>query len=249
MNNIHADRFASAPDLRASRAVKTILLFMPGVTPGVFVFVIFGTTRLFRQHMYRTFVPRRWQDRTAAPRVEDPPAEDPSEEDPSIEDRSAEDPLAEDPGSPAEEPKNEEPRASRSTPTTPTSGAPAPLSPVHIVRAQHRLALILSAPKTTSPSAGGFDGLSRAKQDLDARMPSESVLGVDMDTLHPSGDSVVHREPSNSSDEFILPIMSPTASHRRMAASKALPALPLPLPLSRFSQFNSIRGTQRVFSA
>lgn len=42
-NNIH-DAKASAPDLSAGRAMQTFFLFMPGTTPGIFMFIVFGTT-------------------------------------------------------------------------------------------------------------------------------------------------------------------------------------------------------------
>ncbi len=59
--NNTADAHAASPDLSVERARSTILLFMPGVTPGILLFVVFGTTKPFRDHMYATFVPKRWQ--------------------------------------------------------------------------------------------------------------------------------------------------------------------------------------------
>ncbi|KAI3325413.1 hypothetical protein HD806DRAFT_447489 [Xylariaceae sp. AK1471] len=51
---------ASAPDLSIQRARLTFFLFLPGNTPGIAIFVIFGTTATFRSYMYQTFVPQRW---------------------------------------------------------------------------------------------------------------------------------------------------------------------------------------------
>lgn len=45
------DARAQAPDLSAARATQTFFLFMPGTTPGVFIFVVFGTTAASRQKL------------------------------------------------------------------------------------------------------------------------------------------------------------------------------------------------------
>ncbi|KAI1859333.1 hypothetical protein JX265_010336 [Neoarthrinium moseri] len=42
------------PDLSASNANRILLLFIPGNLPGVALFVVFGTTTAFRQHMSKT---------------------------------------------------------------------------------------------------------------------------------------------------------------------------------------------------
>ena len=49
------------PDLSASRAMGENLIYVPGVSSGYLVFIVFGTTRPFRQTMYQTFVPKRFQ--------------------------------------------------------------------------------------------------------------------------------------------------------------------------------------------
>ncbi|KAI1079533.1 hypothetical protein F5B20DRAFT_167787 [Whalleya microplaca] len=59
--NIARDSLSDEPDLSASRAHRVSVLFMPGVTPGLLAFVVFGTTKPFREYMYKTFVPKRFQ--------------------------------------------------------------------------------------------------------------------------------------------------------------------------------------------
>lgn len=59
-NNIH-DAAALAPDLSTGRAVETMFLFMPGTTPGIFLFVVFGTTAASRQKLKDNFLPKSWQ--------------------------------------------------------------------------------------------------------------------------------------------------------------------------------------------
>lgn len=51
----------SEPDLSASRAFGENLIYVPGVSSGYLVFIVFGTTRPFRRTMYQTFVPKRFQ--------------------------------------------------------------------------------------------------------------------------------------------------------------------------------------------
>ncbi|CAJ2510601.1 Uu.00g062260.m01.CDS01 [Anthostomella pinea] len=60
--NNRKDNISREPDLSVARANSSLFLFMPGVTPGIFLFIIFGTTSGHRKKMYETFVPRRWQD-------------------------------------------------------------------------------------------------------------------------------------------------------------------------------------------
>ncbi|KAK8112950.1 hypothetical protein PG984_013476 [Apiospora sp. TS-2023a] len=49
------------PDLSVERARASMYFFIPSNTPGVALMVIFGTTVTFRHHMYKTFVPTRFQ--------------------------------------------------------------------------------------------------------------------------------------------------------------------------------------------
>lgn len=60
-NNIK-DSKASAPDLSAGRAIQTMILFMPGTTPGIFTFVVFGTTASSRKKLANLLIPRSWRE-------------------------------------------------------------------------------------------------------------------------------------------------------------------------------------------
>ncbi|KAK7958266.1 hypothetical protein PG996_010294 [Apiospora saccharicola] len=55
--NNNRDAVATTPDLSAERAISMMIFNMPGVTASLLAFVVFGTTRPFRERMYRTFVP------------------------------------------------------------------------------------------------------------------------------------------------------------------------------------------------
>ncbi|KAK8033324.1 hypothetical protein PG991_002722, partial [Apiospora marii] len=55
--NNNRDAVATTPDFSAERAISMMYFNMPGVTASLLAFVVFGTTRPFRQRMYRTFVP------------------------------------------------------------------------------------------------------------------------------------------------------------------------------------------------
>ncbi|KAH8884370.1 hypothetical protein GQ53DRAFT_618258, partial [Thozetella sp. PMI_491] len=59
VQNNRQDAVSTKPDFSAQRAIPKILLFMPGVTPGVMMFLVFGTTKVFRTYMYSAVVPRR----------------------------------------------------------------------------------------------------------------------------------------------------------------------------------------------
>ncbi|KAK8078916.1 hypothetical protein PG994_002723 [Apiospora phragmitis] len=50
-----------APDLSIEQARTAMYFFIPGNTPGIALMIIFGTTATFRHHMYKTFVPKRFQ--------------------------------------------------------------------------------------------------------------------------------------------------------------------------------------------
>lgn len=45
-------------DLHVSRAISDIQAFVPGVSASILAFVVFGTTKAFREYFYRKFVPR-----------------------------------------------------------------------------------------------------------------------------------------------------------------------------------------------
>lgn len=49
------------PDLSAAHAVRNLALLIPSAFPGALALFTFGTTKHFRDTMYRTFVPRRWR--------------------------------------------------------------------------------------------------------------------------------------------------------------------------------------------
>lgn len=66
------DSLAPAPDLSAYRAKRNLVLMMPGEITGVLALVTFGTTKHFRETMYRTFVPKRWQRRNCNSPDNDP---------------------------------------------------------------------------------------------------------------------------------------------------------------------------------
>ncbi|KAI1636653.1 hypothetical protein F4809DRAFT_373760 [Biscogniauxia mediterranea] len=76
-NNNLKDAGRVEPDFSLSRANTTLFLFLPGNTPGIFVFIIFGTTAGHRKKLAEIFVPRRWQKspRPRGPRI---PARQPS---------------------------------------------------------------------------------------------------------------------------------------------------------------------------
>ncbi|KAK1756005.1 hypothetical protein QBC47DRAFT_402173 [Echria macrotheca] len=51
------------PDLSAERAISDFILFLPGVCAGPLTFIVFGTTRTFRQYMIRLFLPKVLQEK------------------------------------------------------------------------------------------------------------------------------------------------------------------------------------------
>lgn len=63
-NNIH-DAKASAPDLSAGRAIQTMFLYMPGTTPGIFLYIVFGTTAASRQKTKDLLLPEWLRDALA----------------------------------------------------------------------------------------------------------------------------------------------------------------------------------------
>ncbi|KAI0136954.1 hypothetical protein BJ170DRAFT_677815 [Xylariales sp. AK1849] len=48
------------PNVSASRAIGDFVLFMPGCCASLLLFIVFGTTKPFRDHMKKTFIPRRF---------------------------------------------------------------------------------------------------------------------------------------------------------------------------------------------
>lgn len=62
--NIAVDYQRTTPDISARRAKQDSLLFMPGVTASLLVFLVFGTTRPFLDYMKRRLF--SWRRRSAA---------------------------------------------------------------------------------------------------------------------------------------------------------------------------------------
>ena len=52
-----------SPELSAGRAMGDFTLYVPGVSGAPLTFLIFGTTRTFRDYMAKTFLPRSWDQR------------------------------------------------------------------------------------------------------------------------------------------------------------------------------------------
>ncbi|KAK8080604.1 hypothetical protein PG997_008422 [Apiospora hydei] len=67
--NNNRDAAAAAPDLSAKRAIAMMYFNMPGVTASLLAFVVFGTTRPFRERMYQTFVPKWFQKKGSTNRA------------------------------------------------------------------------------------------------------------------------------------------------------------------------------------
>ncbi|KAH9887770.1 hypothetical protein F4778DRAFT_418487 [Xylariomycetidae sp. FL2044] len=65
--NMSRDSLSTTPDTSVERAKLTCQLFMPGLLPSFLAFFVFGTTKPFLHHMYRTFVPKRFQKNLSPP--------------------------------------------------------------------------------------------------------------------------------------------------------------------------------------
>jgi hypothetical protein len=65
VNHNSADALRDAPDLSVERLRTDFLLFMPGVSASLLNFIVFGTTKTFREYIHFTFVPRQLQTRFA----------------------------------------------------------------------------------------------------------------------------------------------------------------------------------------
>ncbi|KAI1659177.1 hypothetical protein F4813DRAFT_354093 [Daldinia decipiens] len=78
LSNHTMEKLGESADLSKERAKNDFLLFMPGVSTSLLVFIVFGTTRTFRKAMYKTFVPKRFQKKPteAAPATIIMPDED-----------------------------------------------------------------------------------------------------------------------------------------------------------------------------
>ncbi|KAI1374872.1 hypothetical protein F4677DRAFT_425259 [Hypoxylon crocopeplum] len=71
LSNHTKEKLGESADLSAERAKNDFVLFMPGVSTSLLVFIVFGTTRNFRKAMYKTFIPKRFQKQ---PTEEEPAA-------------------------------------------------------------------------------------------------------------------------------------------------------------------------------
>ncbi|GAB1316708.1 hypothetical protein MFIFM68171_06918 [Madurella fahalii] len=58
-----AENIPPEPDLGADRAKGDFALFAPGVSAGLLTFIVFGTTRTFREYMWALFVPRALREK------------------------------------------------------------------------------------------------------------------------------------------------------------------------------------------
>ncbi|KAF3760290.1 hypothetical protein M406DRAFT_52102, partial [Cryphonectria parasitica EP155] len=56
------DSKATTPNLSTGRANQTLFLFMPGTTPGIFLYIVFGTTAVSRRKVVDLILPRRWRE-------------------------------------------------------------------------------------------------------------------------------------------------------------------------------------------
>ncbi|KAK1834335.1 hypothetical protein QBC39DRAFT_25543 [Podospora conica] len=63
------ENIPETPDLSAGRAIADFARFAPGVTAGPLMFIIFGTTRTFREYMARIFLPEALRARLDARRA------------------------------------------------------------------------------------------------------------------------------------------------------------------------------------
>lgn len=62
----HAAAIPPEPDLSADRARGAFAGFTPAVSAGPLVFIVFGTTRTFREYMWVLFVPRVLREKVEA---------------------------------------------------------------------------------------------------------------------------------------------------------------------------------------
>ncbi|KAI0161201.1 hypothetical protein GGR57DRAFT_350765 [Xylariaceae sp. FL1272] len=53
--------FRSSPDLEAKHANVDFPMFIPGISPSILIFIVFGTSQSFRRSLYVSLVPRRFR--------------------------------------------------------------------------------------------------------------------------------------------------------------------------------------------
>ncbi|KAI1152943.1 hypothetical protein F4825DRAFT_475347 [Nemania diffusa] len=71
VNNNKKEVLPPEPDISARRARVDFLEFIPGVSTGLLVFLVFGTTRTCKRTIFDAFLPRRFRSETISA---DPPA-------------------------------------------------------------------------------------------------------------------------------------------------------------------------------
>ncbi|KAI0472287.1 hypothetical protein F4859DRAFT_483667 [Xylaria cf. heliscus] len=68
INNNKKEALPAEPDLSAAHAKIDFVEFMPGVSAGLLVFLVFGTTRTCQRTIFSSLVPRRFRPRTRSTR-------------------------------------------------------------------------------------------------------------------------------------------------------------------------------------
>ncbi|KAJ4416235.1 hypothetical protein N0V85_002359 [Neurospora sp. IMI 360204] len=64
-NTNNKENIPPEPDLSAARAQGDFALFVPGVSASLLIFIVFGTTRTFRDYLWTKFAPKPLQDMVA----------------------------------------------------------------------------------------------------------------------------------------------------------------------------------------
>ncbi|EXF75840.1 hypothetical protein CFIO01_07875 [Colletotrichum fioriniae PJ7] len=59
------DSLSESPDLSTERLHLDLILFLPGVSASLLTFVVFGTTKTFREHLVARLIPRRLRERNS----------------------------------------------------------------------------------------------------------------------------------------------------------------------------------------
>ncbi|KAK3688069.1 hypothetical protein B0T22DRAFT_360418, partial [Podospora appendiculata] len=63
-NSNNVANLPAQPDLSPSKARTDFVLFVPGVSAGIFTYIVFGTTRTFREYLVKLVLPKRlWEKR------------------------------------------------------------------------------------------------------------------------------------------------------------------------------------------
>ncbi|CAJ2512055.1 Uu.00g076800.m01.CDS01 [Anthostomella pinea] len=70
LHNNTRETLGDAPNLSPDAAKVDFLLFMPGVSTSLLVFIVFGTTPTFTNSLYNTFIPKRFRRKTPDPEAQ-----------------------------------------------------------------------------------------------------------------------------------------------------------------------------------